>query len=170
MKSGFTFLKTKLSRHPEPNNCVEWPSTAKERSMKPSERKLGLAIQLFLMRQGMQIEDLAKQMGITGDGLSNLIHGRRGFKNETLERLANTAALKDGGISLTQLRALRAVDEYSFEELVRAMMEYIKQGEIDRLPKNFFPQILTAMEQEGFPPTFASKKRALLSLLQEDHS
>lgn len=138
--------------------------------MKPSERKLGLAIQLFLMRNGLQIEDLAKQMGITGDGLSNLIHGRRGFKNETLEKLANTAALKAGGFGLTQLRALRAVDEYSLEELVWAMMEYIKQGEIDRLPKNFFQQILTSMEQDGVPPTFASKKHALLSLLQEDPS
>ncbi len=138
--------------------------------MKPSDRKLGLAIQLFLMRNNMQIEDLARQMGITGDSLSNLIHGRRGFKNETLERLANTPALKEGGMSLTQLRALRAIDEYSFEEVVRAMMEYVKQGEIDRLPKDFFEQILSSMEQDSFPPTFANKKLALLSLLQKDHS
>lgn len=136
--------------------------------MKPSGRKLGLAIQLFLMRHGMQIEDLARQMGITGDSLSNLIHGRRGFKNETLEKLANTPALQEAGISLTQLRALRAVDEYSFEELVWAVMEYIKQGEIDRLPPNFFQQMLTYMEQEGIPPAFANKKHALQSLLQSD--
>ena len=138
--------------------------------MKPSERKLGLAIQLFLMRQGLQIEDLAKQMGITGDGLSNLIHGRRGFKNETLEKMANTSAFLEGGMTLTQLRALRAMDEYSFEELILAMMEYIKQGEIERLPKDFFQRLQTAMEQEGFPPTFANKKNVLLALIQEDPS
>jgi len=138
--------------------------------MKPSERKLGLAIQLFLMRQGMQIEELAQQMGITGDGLSNLIHGRRGFKNETLEKLAGTPAFQDKGPSLTQLRALRAMDEYSFQELLWALMEYIKQGEIDRLPPNFFQNILATMEQDGIPPAFASKKHALRSLLQEDPS
>lgn len=138
--------------------------------MKPSGRKLGLAIQLFLMRQGLQIEDLAKQMGITGDSLSNLIHGRRGFKNETLVKLAGTAAFKEGGMTLTQLRALRAMDEYSFEELILAMMEYIKQGEIERLPKDFFQRIQTTLENEGFPPTFANKKHALLALIQEDPS
>ena len=138
--------------------------------MKPSDRKLGLAIQLFLMRQGLQIDDLAKQMGITGDGLSNLIHGRRGFKDETLEKLANTPAFQAGGPSLTQLRALRAVDEYSFEELIWALMEYIKQGEIDRLPPDFFQKILTIMERDGIPPAFASKKHALRTLLQEDPS
>jgi transcriptional regulator with XRE-family HTH domain len=138
--------------------------------MKPSDRKLGLAIQLFLMRQSMQIEELAKQMGITGEALSNLIHGRRGFKNETLTKLANTEAFRQGGPSLTQLRALRAMDEYAFEELLWAIMEYIKQGEIDRLPPNFFQQILEAMEKDGVPPAFASKKHALRSLLQEDPS
>lgn len=139
--------------------------------MKPSEKKLGLAIQLFLLRQGIQTEALAQQMGITGDALSNLIHGRRGFKNETLEKLAATEAFRTGdGPSLSQLRALRAVDEYSFEELLLALVEAIKQGEIERLPKDFFQNLQTSMERDGVPPSLASKKHALLSLLQEDPS
>ncbi len=138
--------------------------------MKPSEKKLGLAIQLFLMRSGLQIEDLAQQMGITGDALSNLIHGRRGFKNETLEKLANTPAFREGGPSLHQLRALRAIDEYTFEELILALIEAIKQGEIERLPKDFFQTLQATMERDGIPPSLASKKHALLSLIQEDPS
>lgn len=136
--------------------------------MKPSEKKLGLAIQLFLMRNGLQIETLAQQMGITGDSLSNLIHGRRGFKDETLEKLANTPAFQTDGLSLSQLRALRAVDEYSFEELILALVEYIRHGEIERLPKDFFHNLQASMERDGIPPSLASKRHALLSLIQED--
>ncbi|MCE3233829.1 MAG: hypothetical protein K0Q50_9 [Vampirovibrio sp.] len=138
--------------------------------MKPSDKKLGLAIQLFLMRNGLQIDDVAKQMGITGDALSNLIHGRRGFKNETLEKLAETPAFKNSPFSLNKLRALRAMDEYPFEELILALVEYIKQGEIERLPKDFFQRLQATLEGEGFPPTLASKKHALLALIQEDRS
>lgn len=138
--------------------------------MKPSDKKLGLAIQLFLMRNGIQIEDVARQMGITGDALSNLIHGRRGFKNETLVKLANTTAFQEGQFTLAQLRALRAMDDYSFEELLLALVEYIKQGEIERLPKDFFQSLQATLERDGFPPTLANKKHALLSLIQEDPS
>ena len=138
--------------------------------MKPSEKKLGLAIQLFLIQRGLQIDVLAQQMGITSDALSNLIHGRRGFKNETLEKLANTPALQAGGMTLAQLRALRAMDEYRFEELLLAMVEYIKQGEIERLPKDFFQQLQDSLEQGGVPKTLLSRKHALLALIQEDPS
>jgi transcriptional regulator with XRE-family HTH domain len=141
-----------------------------EMLMKPSPKKLGLAIQLFLIRQGLQIEDLAQQMNITSEALSNLIHGRRGFKNETLEKLAATPALKEGGLTLSQLRALRAMDEYSFEELILAMVEYIKQGEIERLPKDFFQRFHDSLEQGGFPQALLGKKHALLALIQENHS
>jgi hypothetical protein len=134
--------------------------------MKPSERKLGLEIQLFLMRNGMQIDDLARQMGITADALSNLIHGRRGFKNDTLNKMASTPALREGGLNLAQLRSLRAMDEYTFEELILAIMEYIKQGEIDRLPKDFFHRIQSTMERGGIPPTLADKRTALMALVQ----
>lgn len=125
---------------------------------------------MYLIQQGLQIDDLAQQMGITGDSLSNLIHGRRGFKDETLEKLANTPALRKGELSLQRLRALRAMDEYSFEELILAMVEYIKLGEIERLPKNFFQQFRETLEQEGFPKALLNKKRALLALVQEDPS
>lgn len=138
--------------------------------MKPSDKKLGLEIQLFLLRNSMQIEELAQQLGITGDALSNLIHGRRGFKNETLEKLANTPAFRSGGPTLSQLRALRAVDEYSFEELILALIEAIKQGEIERLPRDFFQNLQAGMERDGIPPSLASKKHALLALIQEDPS
>lgn len=136
--------------------------------MKPSEKKLGLAIQLLLMRNGLHIDDLARQMGITGDALSNLIHGRRGFKNETLTRLASCEAIRQGGMTLTQLRALRAMDEYTFEELVLAILEYIKQGELEQLPKDFLQRIERVMAEEGFPATLAGKKHALLTLIRED--
>ncbi len=136
--------------------------------MKPSEKKLGLEIQLMLVRQGLQIETLARQMGITPDALSNLIHGRRGFKNDTLEKLAGTPAFKEAGLSLTQLRAYRAMDEYSLEELILAMVEYVKRGEIERLPQDFFERFRFSLEQGGFPPALADKKHALLALVQED--
>lgn len=138
--------------------------------MKPSEKKLGLAIQLLLIQQGLQVDDLARQMGITSDALSNLIHGRRGFKNETLEKLANTSAMKAGGLTLAQLRALRAMDEYSFEELILALVEYVRQGEIERLPKDFFQQFQEHLEQGGFPQALLNKKHALLALIQENPS
>ncbi|WP_303672596.1 helix-turn-helix domain-containing protein [Vampirovibrio chlorellavorus] len=136
--------------------------------MKPSEKRLGLAIQLLLMRSGLQIEELAQQMGITGDALSNLIHGRRRFKDDTLVKLANTPALQEEGLLLSQLRALRAVDEYKFEELILALVEYIRQGEIERLPKDFFQNLQASMERDGVPPSLASKRHALFSLIQED--
>ncbi len=136
--------------------------------MKPSEKRLGLAIQLLLMRNGLQIEELAQQMGITGDALSNLIHGRRRFKDDTLVKLANTPALQEEGLLLSQLRALRAVDEYKFEELILALVEYIRQGEIERLPKDFFQNLQASMERDGVPPSLASKRHALFSLIQED--
>jgi transcriptional regulator with XRE-family HTH domain len=138
--------------------------------MKPSEKKLGLEIQLFLMRHGMQTEDLARQMGITADALSNLIHGRRGFKNETLVKLADTPAFKEGGVTLAQLRAYRAMDDYGFEELILALVEYVKQGAIEHLPKDFFARLRATMERDGFPPGLADKKHALLALIQEDPS
>jgi transcriptional regulator with XRE-family HTH domain len=136
--------------------------------MKPSEKKLGLEIQMFLMRQGLQIEDLARQMGITGDALSNLIHGRRGFKNETLVKLANTPAFRNGGFTLSQLRAYRAMDEYGFEEVILAMVEYVKQGAVEHLPKDFLARFRATIEQNGFPPTLADRKHAFLALIQED--
>ncbi len=136
--------------------------------MKPSEKRLGLAIQLLLMRNGLQIEELAQQMGITGDALSNLIHGRRRFKDDTLVKLANTSTLQEEGLTLSQLRALRAVDEYRFEELILALVEYIRQGEIERLPKDFFQNLQASMERDGVPPSLASKRHALFSLIQED--
>ncbi|HEY9686450.1 MAG TPA: helix-turn-helix domain-containing protein [Coleofasciculaceae cyanobacterium] len=125
---------------------------------------------MFLMRHGMQIEDLARQMGITADALSNLIHGRRGFKNETLVKLANTPAFKDGGVTLSQLRAYRAMDEYGFEELILAMVEYVKKGAVEHLSKDFFARFRSTMEQNGFPPALADRKHALLALIQEDPS
>jgi transcriptional regulator with XRE-family HTH domain len=138
--------------------------------MKPSEKKLGLAIQLFLIQHGLQIDDLAQQMGITSDALSNLIHGRRGFKNETLEKLANTPALQAGRLTLRQLRALRAMDEYRFEELILALVEYIKQGEIEHLPKDFFQYFQNSLEYGGIPQALLNKKHALLELIQENPS
>ena len=133
--------------------------------MKSSGTKLGLEIQMFLLRQGKSVEDVAEQMGITGDALSNLIHGRRRFKNETLERLAKTAIFKHGGFTRMRLMALRALDEYDLGQLVLAVAEAVRQGEIERLDGDFFEPIRREMDREGFPPTLADKRLALLALL-----
>ncbi len=138
--------------------------------MKPSETKLGLEIQLFLLKQGIQIEDLARQMGITADGLSNLIHGRRRFRDDTLQRLASTPVFLQGNFSLSRLKALRAMDEYRFEELMLALVECVKQGEVERLPEDFFRQFQDELERAGFPPALADRKHALLALVQESQS
>jgi len=133
--------------------------------MKPSMTKLGLEIQLYLMRQGKAVELVAEQMGITPDALSNLIHGRRRFKDETLARLAETAIFREGGFTLSRLKALRALDEYGLEELILAVAEAVRQGEIERLPHGFFEPIRQEMDRDGFPPTLADKRLALLALL-----
>lgn len=138
--------------------------------MKPSSTKLGLKIQQLLLEKRLQVDDLASAMGITADGLSNLIHGRRRFKDDTLEKLADTPIFKDSGITVTKLKAWRAMDEYSFEEIILALIEYVRQGEIDRLNTDFFLRFQDEMETGGFPADLAGKKRALLTLIQEDHS
>ena len=138
--------------------------------MKPSQIKLGLEIQLFLMRQGASLEELARQVEMSPDSLSNLIHGHRSFRDTTLEKLADTPLFRQAGFTLARLRSLRAVDEYSFEEIILAMVEHVKAGEIDRLPDDFFERLQSEMERSGFPPTLADKKHALLALIQEDHS
>ena len=51
-----------------------------------------------------------------------------------------------------------------------ALVECVKQGAIERLPKDFFQQLQADIEGKGFPPTLADKKHALLALLQEDPS
>lgn len=138
--------------------------------MKPSITKLGLEIQLFLMRQGIPVETVAEQMGITADALSNLIHGRRRFKDETLARLAATATFQQGAFTLSRLKALRALDEYGLEELILAVAEAVRQGEIERLPNDFFEMIRHEMDRDGFPPMLADKRLALLALLPADPS
>lgn len=131
--------------------------------MKPSGKKLGLELQLYLMRQGVAVEELAQQLGITPDGLSNLIHGRRRFRDETLERLAQTPLLQQGNFTLARLKALRAMDEYGFEELVLALLMYVQQGEIDRLPPDFFDALQAELGQGG---SAGDKSHALLSLMR----
>ncbi len=134
--------------------------------MKPSDSHLGQALQLYLIKQGHQIDELARQLEITSEGLSNLIHGRRRFRDETLERLAETAIFKAGSFSLQRLKALRAMDEYSLSELILSVLEYIKKGEVERLPSDFFHQLQEELERNGFPPALAQKKHALLEIIQ----
>lgn len=133
--------------------------------MKPSSQKLGLAIQLFLLRQGISAEALAQEMGVKPESLSNLIHGRRGFKDETLKRLATTPTFKKGHFSLKRLRALRAMDDYSFDEIILAFLESLRQGAVDELPSHFFQSLSQELAYAEFPEGFAQKQQALAELI-----
>jgi len=132
--------------------------------MKRSPTHLGQALQFFLLRHGASMEMLANEMNISPDSLSNLIHGRRRFKNDTLVTLANTSVMQRGGLTLTKLRALRAMDDYSFEEVLQAMAEFIRMGAVESLPDNFFQQFQAELELGEHPPALAHRKNALLSL------
>lgn len=134
--------------------------------MKASEKILGQELQVFLLRQGKPLEALAQQMKMTSEGLSNLIHGRRRFKDDTLKRLSETAIMKEGEFSLQKLKALRAMDEYSMSELVLAVVEFVKRGEIERLPADFFDQIRHELDQNSLPPGLARKRRELIELVE----
>ena len=81
--------------------------------MKPSDKKLGLELQLFLMRQGLWDRESGPADGHYGGWFVQSHPWTTGVQNETLEKMANTQILKDGGVTLPQLRAWRAVDEYS---------------------------------------------------------
>ena len=109
--------------------------------MKPSDTLLGHEIQLFLVRQGATLEGLASQMEVSQEALSNLTHGRRRFKDDTLRRLAETPLFVAGCFSQSRLKALRAVDEYAMSELVLAVVELVKRGALDTLPNEFFDEI-----------------------------
>ncbi len=109
--------------------------------MKPAASYLGQEIQVFLLRQGQLLDAVAQQMDMSPVGLSNLIHGRRRFKDATLERLANTAIFTEGGFTLPRLRSLRAMDDYTVPELLLAVMEQIKRGQLQQLSPAAFQQI-----------------------------
>lgn len=136
--------------------------------VKPSKHKLGHKIQQYLLARQFQVENLASQMGITPDGLSNLIHGRRRFKDDTLAKLSNTPIFQEGDISLARLKAYRAMDDYTFEELILALLEYVRQGQIDQLSPDFFETLRQELARGGMPSAVASKQHALLELMQQD--
>jgi len=129
---------------------------------------LGHKIQQYLLARQFQVENLASQMGITPDGLSNLIHGRRRFKDDTLAKLAHTPIFQEGDITLARLKAYRAMDDYTFEELILALLEYVRQGQIDQLPPDFFDTIRQELTRGGMPSAVVSKQHALLELMQQD--
>ncbi|MFN8615226.1 MAG: helix-turn-helix transcriptional regulator [Vampirovibrionales bacterium] len=124
--------------------------------MKPSDTTLGHEIQLYLVRQGATLELLAQQVGITQEALSNLIHGRRRFRDETLSALAQTPLFQQGGFSEPRLKALRAVDEYGMNELILAVAELVKRGQLETLPDCFFDDLRQEMAR------FATSNRSPL--------
>lgn len=132
--------------------------------MKPSQLKLGLMIQKYLLENRLTIDDLADELEINPDSLSNLIHGRRRFKDDTLKRLADTQIFKQGDFSYERLRAYRAVDDYTPEELLLALTEYAKDGKLDELSKQFTNNFDTQMIWGGFPSKANHHKPTLLSL------
>lgn len=109
--------------------------------MKPATSHLGQEIQMFILRHGAQLDQLAQEMGISSVGLSNLIHGRRSFRDETLSKLAATPLMMAGGFTLRRLKAFRAMDEYEVDEMVLAVLEYVKRHGVAALPNNFFDQL-----------------------------
>jgi hypothetical protein len=56
------------------------------------------------------------------------------------------------------------MDDYSFEEVLLALSEFIRTGAVEALPDNFFQQFQADLELGEHPPEFADKKLALLSL------
>lgn len=119
--------------------------------MKPSAYFLGQEIQYYLLRHSVSLEQLSEETGISQEGLSNLIHGRRRFKDETLQKLAGSATFNKGGFTLRRLKALRAMDEYELSELVLAVLEHIKQGRLDTLPDDFFEPLVQELSRAGVP-------------------
>jgi transcriptional regulator with XRE-family HTH domain len=134
--------------------------------MKASSKKLGLAIQLFLLQQRISLDMLAEEMNMNPDSLSNLIHGRRNFRDKTLDKLANTSFFKAGRFTFKRLKSLRALDDYPFDELVMGVLEGVRQGEIDKLPTNFFQTIEAEFQREGLPVALQEKQRVLLELVR----
>lgn len=132
--------------------------------MKPSQQKLGLMIQKYLLENRLTIDDLAEELQINPDSLSNLIHGRRRFKDATLEKLANTSIFKQGGFTYQRLRAYRAVDDYQAEELILALAEYAKDGKLNTLDRHFTDNIENLLTWGGFPPVAHPHKPALIQL------
>jgi transcriptional regulator with XRE-family HTH domain len=133
--------------------------------MKPAETIIGQEIQYFLLQQGAQLDSLAKQMKLTSEALSNLIHGRRRFKDSTLVNMANTELFTNGNFSLKRLKALRAMGEYEMSELILAVLNYIKRGEVQHLPDDFFAELSIELKKGGFPQEFYEKQHMLLSLI-----
>lgn len=134
--------------------------------MKPSETTLGQYLQIFLLRHGYQVEQLAAQMALSAEALSNLIHGRRRFRNETLARMAQTPMMRDAGLTLEKLKALRCVDEYSLQEVLLTLIERFRRGEAARLPDTFFQELRRELDQDGFPLAYQRHAHALLEVAQ----
>lgn len=137
--------------------------------MKPSQQKLGLMIQKYLLENRLTIDDLAEELGVNPDSLSNLIHGRRRFKDDTLQRLAATKIFQQGDFTYRRLRAYRAVDDYTPEELILALAEYAKDGEFNHLPEDFVQHVDQHLLWGGFPAKYTSHKEMLRQLVMQDN-
>jgi hypothetical protein len=133
--------------------------------MKASSKALGLALQLCVMRQASSLEILAQQLEISPDNLSSLIHGRRQFKNPLLTKLAATPLLKKGNLSYSKLKALQALDAYTLEELLLAVLEAIRQQGLESLDEGCFERLRQELAHGGFPTGFAGTTAALLQAM-----
>ena len=135
--------------------------------MKASPLKLGLALQHFLTQQGCSLEMLANQMQMNPDSLSNIIHGRRRFRDVTLVKLAATPLFKEHRFTLRRLKALRALDDYTFDELVMALAEGIRLGELETVPQALFDQLRAELQlsEAGQPQHVAEKQHQLLQAI-----
>jgi hypothetical protein len=131
--------------------------------MKPSKHRLGKEIQLFLIRHGWQVDDMARALSMTADGLSNLIHGRRRFRDDTLARISMLPLFSENAFTLERLKALGAMEEYRFEELLLAVAEYIQQGASERLSTAYLSKIAVSLRESialdtglgaGYPLSF----------------
>jgi hypothetical protein len=133
--------------------------------MKASSKALGLALQLCVMRQASSLEALAEQVAISPDNLSSLIHGRRSFKDPLLKQLAATPLLEKGNLSYSKLKALQALDTYTLEELLLAVLEAIRQNGLESLDEACFERLRQELAHGGFPTGFSGTTAALLKAM-----
>ncbi|MGE0200046.1 MAG: helix-turn-helix domain-containing protein [Candidatus Melainabacteria bacterium] len=134
--------------------------------MKPAASTLGLKIQQIMLENRVSVEALAQDICMSPDSLSNLIHGRRRFKDDTLERIAATKAFVASGMTIQKLKAYRAMGDYDFPEIILAFLEYTIQGEVDKLPNEFFEHLGLDPEHKNLSEVLEGKSHLLKAYTQ----
>jgi transcriptional regulator with XRE-family HTH domain len=88
---------------------------------------LGQLMQQTLLNAGINQYEFAKALNVSPDGLSNLIHGRRRFSDDMLGLISANPIFQHQQLTLAYLKALRACDDYTKEELALAYQHLSQQ-------------------------------------------